>query len=284
MRALLIVIALAGCGPPTPYLRWTAEPPAPSLQGRVSLRDVINKRDAKHGATDPAAVGNIRNGFGVPYPVRIDGGGGGWEGSIEPRTMGQSIGELVATAMMHAGVGVVAPNDPQPTSLLFVEVYELWCDGYVGYGASISLQLAIVDPATQQLRTKIPIRNEGSAGNCRDAFARALSGAEASIAAAFAQPEVRAAAITPGAPAAAMAPTGAVPVPTGAVPTGAMPAAPPPSTGGAGGCPVGKVVTADTAGRCCWPGQVFAPGRNSCVGVPVQCPPGTHVAGESCAP
>jgi hypothetical protein len=45
-------------------------------------------------------------------------------------------------------------------------------------------------------------------------------------------------------------------------------AAPPPSA-----CNEGMVKSADTAGKCCWPGQVWAPGENRCVGEPV-CPPG----------
>jgi hypothetical protein len=268
MRIPLLVLALGvvGCGPPTPYLRWAMAPPAPSLQGRVILRDVVNKRDEKHGARDPGNVGNIRNGFGVPYPVRIDGGGGGWEGSIEPRTMAQSIGELVAGGVQSAGVGLVPPTDPQPTSHLWVEVLELWCDGYVGYSAAVSLQLVIVDPQTQAPRMRVPVRQEGGASNCRNAFANALNGAQQQIASAFMRPDVRGAALAAGSPPVAM-PAGAPPV---------MPAV--------GSCPTGKTVGADTQGHCCWPGQVFAASRNSCVGMPQSCPPGTHAAGEECTP
>lgn len=264
--ALAPALASVGCGPPTPYLRWTPEPPAPTLEGRMVLRDVVNKRDAKHGANDPANVGNVRNGFGMPFAVRLD-GSSGVEGGVEPRTLAQSIGEFVSEAAQHAGLGMAAPNDPQATSHLWVEVLELWCDGYVGYSAAVSLQLVIVDPRTQGLRLRVPVRQEGGAGNCRNAFANALNGAQAQITAAFARPDVRAAAI--GAGVAAPPP----PPPMGA--------APPP--GAAGSCPTGKTVGPDTAGHCCWPGQVFASSRNACVGVPTACPPGLRPVGEECA-
>ena len=46
-------------------------------------------------------------------------------------------------------------------------------------------------------------------------------------------------------------------------------------------CPVGQSVTADTAGQCCWSGQVFSKMQNRCLGVP-QCPGGMEAQGESC--
>jgi hypothetical protein len=48
------------------------------------------------------------------------------------------------------------------------------------------------------------------------------------------------------------------------------------------GCPSGQAQSSDTAGHCCWPGQVFAEGR--CRGVPTSCP-ATHeidARGEAC--
>lgn len=46
-------------------------------------------------------------------------------------------------------------------------------------------------------------------------------------------------------------------------------------------CAQGRKRSADTGGRCCWPGQVFERGRG-CVGVPSSCEAGLHVEGESC--
>ncbi len=35
-------------------------------------------------------------------------------------------------------------------------------------------------------------------------------------------------------------------------------------------CPAGLQISSETAGRCCWPGQVWGGGR--CVGKPTKCP------------
>ena len=63
------------------------------------------------------------------------------------------------------------------------------------------------------------------------------------------------------------------------------PVAPKPAlAAGMGGatCEAGMAVTADTAGHCCWAGQVWSNTRTLCVGVPTSCPPGFAVIGERC--
>lgn len=47
-------------------------------------------------------------------------------------------------------------------------------------------------------------------------------------------------------------------------------------------CPDGKIVSADTAGQCCWPQQAWSNMRKACVGTP-QCPAGLQQKGEECA-
>ena len=264
MQIRFVALALlVGCAPPAPYLRWNAQPPPPTMEGRIVIRDVINKRPPKKGADTPQNVGNIRSGFGIPYAVRLDGGAEG--GNVEPRTLSEAMGEFAATALSQAGLAVVAPTDAQPTAHLWIEVLELWCDGYMGYGATVSLQLVLTDPRTQALRTKVPVRQEGHAGSCRDAYTNALNVLQPQIAAAFMRPDVRAAAVGAGAP----------PMPAMATQ---------PASGAAGSCPTGKTVGPDTAGHCCWPGQVFSMSRNLCVGMPQSCPDGTHAVAEACVP
>lgn len=46
-------------------------------------------------------------------------------------------------------------------------------------------------------------------------------------------------------------------------------------------CPEGQFITPDTAGHCCWPGQVYATSRDRCVGVPT-CLNGFVAEGEQC--
>lgn len=47
-------------------------------------------------------------------------------------------------------------------------------------------------------------------------------------------------------------------------------------------CETGQVITADTAGHCCWPGQAWSKSRKLCIGVPTACPMGFVVQEESC--
>ncbi len=46
-------------------------------------------------------------------------------------------------------------------------------------------------------------------------------------------------------------------------------------------CTEGRVITADTAGRCCWPGQRWSEEAGRCEGPPA-CPLGTTAEGDSC--
>lgn len=64
-----------------------------------------------------------------------------------------------------------------------------------------------------------------------------------------------------------------------ACPAGLTPQA---ETCAAPACPSGEQVSADTAGHCCWPGQVWSGARSMCVGIP-QCPSGLVAVGEMCA-
>ncbi len=48
-------------------------------------------------------------------------------------------------------------------------------------------------------------------------------------------------------------------------------------------CPIGKERGPDSAGECCWPGQVWASASGRCVGIPRSCPEGREVSGETCA-
>ena len=56
----------------------------------------------------------------------------------------------------------------------------------------------------------------------------------------------------------------------------ATPAPPPPAPS----CSAGQEITVDTAGHCCWPGQVWVQG--ACIGVPTRCPYGYTPTADSC--
>lgn len=55
-------------------------------------------------------------------------------------------------------------------------------------------------------------------------------------------------------------------------------------TGSAWWSPRRQVVSADTAGHCSWPGQVWLESRAQCIGAPTACPEGAIVVGRQCAP
>lgn len=47
-------------------------------------------------------------------------------------------------------------------------------------------------------------------------------------------------------------------------------------------CPTGMLRTDDTAGRCCWPGQVWAENERRCFGKPTECPPELEANAHTC--
>jgi formylglycine-generating enzyme required for sulfatase activity len=61
--------------------------------------------------------------------------------------------------------------------------------------------------------------------------------------------------------------------------------APSPAAAGVPGndaCPVGQERSEETAGHCCWPGQVWSTRRSLCVGEPLSCPPDQVARDETC--
>ena len=62
----------------------------------------------------------------------------------------------------------------------------------------------------------------------------------------------------------------------------ALVSAPPPPPPAPRACATGQVISDETAGHCCWPGQVWSSLRSACIGTP-QCPPGFAASGETCA-
>ena len=47
-------------------------------------------------------------------------------------------------------------------------------------------------------------------------------------------------------------------------------------------CADGKTIGVDTAGHCCWAGQVWSNSRNACVGIPTKCPSGMKLEVDAC--
>jgi hypothetical protein len=194
-RGLILALApllLAACGR-EPLLRWSPLPPVAGLEGAVGVGQVVDRRPIKHGDGDLNQVGIARDVLGIPHTMST------LNGRYGPPGPGiDSLRRLVADSLSAAGIGV-AMGGP-PTSVVVVEVHELWQDGYFGeYNADVQLDLVILDPATSALRARVPVRTRGHANEFR-AYERALDHAHAAVVAALRDPTVRAALIGPPGP------------------------------------------------------------------------------------
>jgi hypothetical protein len=256
---VLVVVAVAaeGCAsePYGPYLKWEARPPAAQQAGRVAIKSVVNRRSM----TEPNNVGNWRAGFGIPYPIRVDSGHTGAQiGGVtfEPRPLDETLRALVSDGLQAAGLGLAAPNDPNATAQLVIEIQEFWVDGDFNdvYKAMVALNLVLLDPATGATRASATYRGQGTGDPGQDgkfagegtfaqrAFKRALDRALAEISSGLAQPPMRLAALGSGPAPAVMAP---------AAPPGSLRACVPGQSiacVGAGGCQ-GFQVCADDGSR-----------------------------------
>jgi hypothetical protein len=235
-HAALLTLSVAGCVEQQPFMTWSARPPAGPPEGRVALAGVRNARPEKQGGRNPDVVGMNRAEAGIPYPVRLEGA----------TAVTDAIQRMVGDAATAAALGVTTqPNDPSATALLRGELQELWCDGYFGYKASLTLGIEVLDPATQQVRGRVTIKHQESANRCETAIHNVIAAGYDLLVAALQAPDLRRAAVAGGAgPAVAAAPT----APAGAVqsgysPSGVQPGAPQAAPGSlpVGALPVGAV-------------------------------------------
>lgn len=200
--------ASTGCGF-HPYLYWRSGAPAATVEGRVAVKYVPNQRPPQHGAGEFQTLGNQRSGFGIPYPVRL---------TPPNPTIDQTLVQLVSGALATAGIGTTSAMDPAATAHMAIEVNDFWCDGYfLTYEATVNLQLVLIDPQSGMVRTRVPIQHKARNDQCRSAYRDALNRVHLDVVAAFAQPGVRIAAVSPGVaapPAVPASPTEPPPAPT----------------------------------------------------------------------
>lgn len=164
--AALLVTAVAGCG--TFHVEWDPAPPQASLKGAVSI-EVSDRRQPHQGGQDPSIVGNDRDSWGIPHPVRVDGS--------EALTV--ELRNLFADAAQSDGIGVATPGQRVGVSTrLVVEIQDFWCEGYGVFHAWLVASLMIVDSATGQVRMAAqPLRADDTSITCR----RALHNATATL-------------------------------------------------------------------------------------------------------
>jgi hypothetical protein len=189
---VLIPLAIAGvaaCG--GRYLRWNAQGPAPAVAGKVDIT-VADHREEKKGGADPRLVGNERNGWGIPFAIRVR----------TPTEVSESVRDLLGQAALTAGVGVTAMGDQSATAKLAVEIQQMWCDGYPpAYKANLLASVALLGPDGQVRVPGMPLASDGAHMNCQGAYQNALTRAyEAAVAMMSAQPFKDAATGAGGAP------------------------------------------------------------------------------------
>ncbi|MDX2086810.1 MAG: serine/threonine-protein kinase [Kofleriaceae bacterium] len=180
----------------------------------------------------------------------------------EPAARFQSAAELRAALQAAGAVGSTYPN-ARP----LVEPYG------ATVATGISIPPGVAPPQTTSSGAAaqvIPLQHVRQISSRRTGW---IVGGVALVAASIAAIAVlgaRAAPDVPAAPVAAAQPPPAPPPPLPPAPV-ATPAT----------CPAGQVVSDDTRGHCCWPGQAWSSANERCVGAPA-CPEGMVAKNEAC--
>jgi hypothetical protein len=212
VAATMLIAAGFGCGP-TIYVTRPAVP----LVGRVSI-EVADRREPKRGGNDPSQIGVERSGWGIPYPIRVDG----------PAGLAMETHDSLAQAANENGIGVLAMGEVAgATSRLIIEIQNFWCDGYPPvFKAHAVLSATIIDGMTGQVRVPgQPLVADGDAGTCRAALYRMRRALYSAARGFFATPQLRAALIAePAAAPPAPPPPNAPPPPPNAPPPSSSPA------------------------------------------------------------
>ena len=130
------LIAVAGCSAKVSYRSLT--PVNAATSANVAL-EVVDARDASLVGADKSRVGNVRNGWGMPFGVHED----------SPDRIPQLVTEATADALRQAGVGI----DKSASRVLVAQVKDFWVDGYVGYKSMVDVEYSLRDRDGKQLWT-----------------------------------------------------------------------------------------------------------------------------------
>ena len=184
----LAVVAFGAAGCFGRYLRWRAMPAAAALVGKVELV-VVDHREPKRGGIDTRVIGNERNGWGIPFAIRLP----------TPTEAGESVRDLFGMAANSSGIGVAPIGDTAITSRVSVEIQNLWCDGYPPvYKASMIAAVSLLGPDNSVRMPAVPLAVEGVGWGCQAAYEKALSNGYQAAVALMSQEGFRAAAASGG--------------------------------------------------------------------------------------
>lgn len=92
---------------------------------------VKDGRDPEYGGSDKSAVGKLRGGFGNPFPLSV----------TDAQRVTALVEAATADALRLARVSVRPGGDRS----LIATVKTFWIDGYMGYKATVAVDLALHD-------------------------------------------------------------------------------------------------------------------------------------------
>ncbi|MFO0554492.1 MAG: hypothetical protein U0271_39295 [Polyangiaceae bacterium] len=113
--------------------------------------------------------------------------------------MSTTLTRFVSEAAGGSGVAI-ASLGTTATATLETELTELWCDGYGGYKANITLVIRAVDPKTKAVLQEATVKGHGgdggwagTGGYCNGAINKALADLQTQLVEALTAPEMFAA-------------------------------------------------------------------------------------------
>src|SRR6478735_4675187 len=179
-------LGLVACG--GRWMTWKAQPAAPMVAGKVAIT-VADHREVKKGGDDPRVVGQERNGWGIPFAIRLP----------TPTEAGDSVRDMLGQAALTAGIGVAPVTDPAPTAKVAVEIQSMWCDGYSPvYKAGLTASVMVLGADGAVRVPGVPLQVEDGAWTCRDAYKNMLTKAYQQAVAMMSQPQFKDAATGAG--------------------------------------------------------------------------------------
>jgi len=174
-----LVLGAVACG--GRWMMWTARPAAPAVAGKLMIT-VADHREVAKGGKDSRVVGQERNGWGIPFPIRLP----------TPTEAADSVRDLLGQAALTAGIGVAPLGDAAPTAKVAVEIQSMWCDGYSPvYKAGMTASVMVLGPDGAVRLPGVPLQADDGAWNCHDAYKKMLTKTYDQAVALMSQPQFK---------------------------------------------------------------------------------------------
>jgi hypothetical protein len=144
--ALPLMLLASGCAAALKYNeRWKPDAPLP----RVVNLEVVDARPEDQGGKDPQQVGIVRGGYGNPAAFLAE-------------DRGLPI-EMVRRALVDALHGAGVDTSLKAPMTLRAKLTRYWMDGYVGYAATVEVDLGLFTADETLVWTQKVIGNEAGA-------------------------------------------------------------------------------------------------------------------------